>query len=215
MQSDGSSAARPRVLLLFSGGIDSTMAAVILAARRASDSYALSILFPGQPEAEVAIARTLSTRLCFATFLEVTLQLHAPLLPGDGPESYRGWIPYRNLVFWSIAAHTAARVGATLVAAGHERSDADDFSDASNAFFRRSSSAFFNTPAPPRRIPPQALSCRCSRCQMQSSIFWPRPISDSWIARGAAGTITRHPAPHASHAGDGVNTWHTSAQGTQ
>lgn len=97
---------------------------------------ALSINFTGRPRGELTSARAVAAALPVSDLIEVSLDLGARLTDprySNGP--YEGWIPYRNLIFWSIAAHTAARVKATFIAAGHEYSDGEKFSDASADFF--------------------------------------------------------------------------------
>ena len=82
----------------------------------------------------MAVARELS----FATCHEMRLDGMAKGAPRwiAAPSNYHeGLVPFRNLMFWSLAANRAAAVGATAIAAGHTRYDAESYDDAGPAFF--------------------------------------------------------------------------------
>jgi 7-cyano-7-deazaguanine synthase len=100
--------------------------------------HALSVLFEGRPAGEIAAAEALAPELGFASRHEMRLDgfsRGAPAWIGDGHAHHEGVIPYRNLMFWSLAANRAAAVGADAIAAGHTRYDADSYDDAGPAFF--------------------------------------------------------------------------------
>lgn len=124
-------------MLLWSGGADSTLSALLLA-ERGFAVHALSVAYDGRPAGEVAAARAIAPELGFASFHEMPL---AGLAKGPPPwiaaprASDEGLVPFRNLVFWSLAANRAAAVGADAVAAGHTSYDAGDYDDAGPAFF--------------------------------------------------------------------------------
>ena len=119
-------------LLLFSGGIDSTLSALLL--RETTELVALSISYPGRPEGERKAVDKLSKVLDFSDFLEINIDTCFKCAEqGTTP----GWIPYRNLLIWGVAAHTAIKIGAGFVAAGHTLEDGVLYSDASDAFFER------------------------------------------------------------------------------
>lgn len=124
-------------LLLFSGGIDSTISAIILNAR-VTKLTALTVNYLGRPEGEIRAAKLIARKLRFHEHIEVTLNTSGLLTKfPDGKGVRRGWIPYRNLLFWSIAAHKALMLNVQFVAAGHTRKDGIAFSDASPQFFTR------------------------------------------------------------------------------
>src|SRR6185295_15720148 len=66
----------------------------------------------------------------------------APAWMADGRADHEGVVPYRNLMFWSLAANRAAEVGADAVAAGHTRYDAESYDDAGPAFFETLAKSF-------------------------------------------------------------------------
>ena len=124
-------------VLLYSGGADSTLCAKLLAGEGYA-VHALSILYEGRPAAELAAARALSGELGFASFHEMQLgglAKGAPRWVDDRHDHHEGLIPYRNVMFWSLAANRAASVGADVIAAGHTSYDADSYDDAGPAFF--------------------------------------------------------------------------------
>ena len=121
--------------LLFSGGLDSTMSALALNSEDV-ELVGISINYPGRPQSEVAAAMNLSKRLPFSAMIEVAFESDAPLtLPTLRGTDYEGWVPYRNFLFWAIAAHKAALIGADFIAAGHDDNDRNAFSDVSEDFF--------------------------------------------------------------------------------
>ena len=124
-------------VLLYSGGADSTLCALLLR-ERGWTVHALSIGYEGRPAGEIAAAAALASGLAFASFREMSLGGLAKGTPSwvDGGRAQdEGLVPYRNLVFWSLAANRAASVGANAIAAGHTSYDAADYDDASPAFF--------------------------------------------------------------------------------
>jgi len=115
-----------KALVLVSGGIDS--AAALWWARERYRSIALSYDGADRPRGEV--------RACRA----VTRRAGVPLVRVPAPylrQEASGYIPARNLVLHSIAMSVAESLGAAVVVAGHNRSDAEIFSDARPAFFAR------------------------------------------------------------------------------
>lgn len=131
------------VLLLFSGGFDSTLTALLLR-DRGFVVHGLSITFLGRPRKEILIARRIGGGQLFASFVECNLSFGKPLFDpkakilyaGKADEPSAGCIPYRNLAFWSIAMAVASRKSIVTIAGGHTRKDAADYRDASPQFFR-------------------------------------------------------------------------------
>jgi len=136
-----SAAARAGCVLLFSGGLDSTLCALHLAGE-GLEVHGLSILHERRPAEEVRAARTLARGLPFASYHEVHLRGLAFGPPVDHPvargrrASLEGVIAHRNLVFWSLAANRARAVGADAIAAGHTPDDARSYTDSARGFFR-------------------------------------------------------------------------------
>ena len=122
---------RTRVLVLLSGGVDSTVA--LYASLAAGDQVeALMVRHPAQPRGERLAARGI------AADAGVPLrEIDAPWLqarPGARPE---GYIPHRNAVFFSVAAHVADAQGFDAVVGGQNREDAEGFPDAAAGFLSR------------------------------------------------------------------------------
>jgi queuosine biosynthesis protein QueC len=124
-----------RGIVLFSGGIDSTLATLILANEH-TDLIGLSINYPGRPRGEVEAAKTLSCQLPLLKLIEISIDL-STVIPSGGSvmNDMEGWIPYRNLLFWSLAAHKAKVLDLNFVAAGHHRTDGGTYNDATIHFF--------------------------------------------------------------------------------
>lgn len=125
-------------VLLFSGGLDSTLCALQIAAEGAA-VHGLSVVHENRPAQEVRAAHAIARVLPFATFHEIDLRGLAfgpPAHARSRRASLEGVIPHRNLVFWALAANRARAVGAGSVAAGHTLDDARSYSDAGPAFFR-------------------------------------------------------------------------------
>jgi 7-cyano-7-deazaguanine synthase len=128
---------KPSAVLLYSGGADSTLCAMLLT-ERGYAVHALSVVYDGRPAGEMSAAADLARELAFASYHEVRLDgmaRGAPAWLADRHAHHEGLVPYRNLMFWSLAANRAAAVGAAAVAAGHTRYDADSYDDAGPAFF--------------------------------------------------------------------------------
>ena len=124
-------------VLLWSGGADSTLCAILLR-ERGYDVHALSVMYDGRPSGEVRAAAAIAAELGFASFHAMRLDGMAKGAPGwidERHAHHEGLVPYRNLMFWSLAANRAAAVGADAIAAGHTRYDADSYDDAGPAFF--------------------------------------------------------------------------------
>jgi len=124
-----------RGIVLFSGGIDSTLATLILANEQ-TDLVGLSINYPGRPRGEVEAAKTLSRQLPLSKLIEVSIDIGTLVSAGGYvTNEMEGWIPYRNLLFWSLAAHKAKVLNLDFVAAGHHSTDGVTYDDATIHFF--------------------------------------------------------------------------------
>lgn len=124
-------------VLLWSGGADSTLCAMLLRERGIA-VHALSVHYAGRPAGEIAAAQALAAEMEFASAHEMRLDglaMGPPAWLVDPAAHHEGFVPYRNLVFWSLAANRAAAVGADAIAAGHTRYDAECYDDAGPAFF--------------------------------------------------------------------------------
>lgn len=122
-------------ILLFSGGIDSTLTALILTNRKTS-LIGLSINYKGRPRKERDAAKEISKHLDLDDFIEISIDSnHSLTKPEFISTKYEGWIPYRNLLFWTIGANQAVLNNANIIAAGHHTWDGHTFNDAGRDFF--------------------------------------------------------------------------------
>lgn len=134
-----------RGVLLFSGGIDSTLSALILR-EVGYEVMALSVNYRGRPAGEIQAAEVLRQKLLFSEVCDVRLDTGDILRKRpDSPGALEGWVPFRNLMFWSIAAHKAVMLNAAFVAGGHDFEDGTAFNDASSEFFKRLEAIFTHT----------------------------------------------------------------------
>jgi len=97
-----------RGVLLFSGGLDSTLSAITLL-NQGTDLIALTIDYPSRPRREDYAARQLAQRLPFSNFIQVNLDTGGPLMKcGRTHEAEGGWIPYRNLLLYLFTSLRAS-----------------------------------------------------------------------------------------------------------
>lgn len=136
-------------IVLLSGGLDSAVA-LGWALRRFRQVRGLSFTFSGRAEPERRAAR----RVARAAGVGME-EIEIPFLREAGRRHSgrpRGYIPARNLVFYSVALARAEALGAGSVVGGHTRSDPARFPDASPPFFRRLESLAARAGYPPVRI---------------------------------------------------------------
>ncbi len=134
-----------KAICLLSGGLDSATT-LWWAKDQGYDLLTLSFLYEGRPAKELEAARRLS-RAANARHLEV----HAPILKSsDG--TLQGYLPKRNLIFYSIAAAYAEVESVDLIVGGHLRTDSEDFPDASAEYLRQVESLVNVAPGPQARV---------------------------------------------------------------
>lgn len=118
------------VLCLFSGGIDSTVLLWDLL-RRHSRVVALSINYDGRPAGEISACRKIASTAGGVELIDVTLSGLAC------PADTNGYIPGRNLIFYSIAASVCVENCIRTIAGGQIKTDHVEFSDAGREYIMK------------------------------------------------------------------------------
>jgi len=127
-----------RAILLFSGGFDSTLVALLLRQKNIS-TVGLSINYSTRPTAEIKICKELAKVVDLEKHIEVNLPF-GDVRSYSTEWSYQhteAWFPHRNLIFFSLAAHFARINDCNLIAAGTRVWDTPDYDDATQSFFER------------------------------------------------------------------------------
>jgi 7-cyano-7-deazaguanine synthase len=125
-------------VVLASGGIDSAVA-LWWARDQGYDVRALTYHYHLRPEPEKEAARTLAREAGADPVIEVDLPHLREVddvdpVPPDLRDAPKEYVPHRNLVFYSMAAHHAERVGAQVLVGGHNGVDPERFPDSGPAF---------------------------------------------------------------------------------
>ncbi len=126
-------------LVLFSGGIDSTIA-LYWAIQQKREVHALSFHYPDRPEGERLAAERIRS-LLGVFYQDVSLPFLHPLkgvISSDVKETSPklGYVPMRNLVFYAVAGYYGEILNVEEIIGGHTKEDARVFSDARTGFFR-------------------------------------------------------------------------------
>ncbi len=140
-----------KVILLFSGGIDSTVA-LYWSLSKGWEVVPITMNYKARPKAESRAVKAILERAKVDCLIEIPLEFMADVShlkneqtnpPNliDAPPSY---IPARNMMYYSIAAYFAEILGASVIVGGHNQSDPQEFPDSSAKFFRRMGILFEN-----------------------------------------------------------------------
>lgn len=128
-------------LVLLSGGLDSAVA-LRWAMGQGWDVRALTFNYHQRPTAELRACRALLADAGLGGLTEIDLPFLrevSDLEDGIGnaalPAAPRGYVPARNLIFYSLALNRAEILGARYVVGGHNSGDSHVFPDASPRFF--------------------------------------------------------------------------------
>ena len=114
------------------------MLSAILLSSHETELIGLSINYPGRPRGEIRASRSLAQLLPFSTIIEVSIDTGDRLtMPLTKQGQFEGWIPHRNLLFWTIAANKAVCMNIDFIAAGHNKEDGNLFNDVSEEFFHK------------------------------------------------------------------------------
>ena len=131
-----------KAIVMFSGGIDSTTA-LYWAKKKGYDIIALSINYNLRPKRENEAVLEIANRLGVEVievpmgFLKEAIDLRIEGFPvPSAVHSPEGFIPSRNMVFYSIAAYYAEVYGCNYIIGGHISADTEQFPDANLTFFQ-------------------------------------------------------------------------------
>ncbi len=131
-----------QTIVLLSGGIDSAVA-LYWARSRGWEINSLEFEYHERPNQERKACRALCARADIQNQIVVPLPFIREA--ADIPQSERlnpllqntppGYIPLRNLIFYSLAGYHAEILGARYIIGGHNRSDYANFPDAGKGFW--------------------------------------------------------------------------------
>ena len=133
-----------RAIVLFSGGLDSTVA-LYWARSRGWEVVAIEFEYHERPERERRACTELHAQAGIADRIVVPVQFMREVVDLPAGElanaslarAPEGYIPARNLIFYSLSAYHAERLGARYIVGGHTRSDCERFPDAGKAFWEQ------------------------------------------------------------------------------
>lgn len=178
-----------KALVLLSGGLDS--ATCLYWARQRYEVYAITFNYYGRLENERLAAIRLSEKAGVSKLITVDIPFikeasdyyNGQLKKQDPDLLWSSYVPARNLVFYSIAAHYAEYLGAKWIIGGHNNHDVEFFKDASRDYFERLNSLFsegclFCDGQPYRIILPLAEMDRAAVIRLASEINV--PIESTW-----------------------------------
>jgi 7-cyano-7-deazaguanine synthase len=117
-------------VVLLSGGIDSAVA-LYWARGEGHRLWTLEIQYHERPRREKQAAEALAAQAGAQRIVVDMPSVREAAVEGAPP----GYIPAKNLLFYSMAAHQAEIVGASMLVGGHNHQDADRFPDARRSFF--------------------------------------------------------------------------------
>ena len=154
-----------KAIVLLSGGVDS-VTCLYWAIANHYEPIILSINYKSRPHKEIEITRSFA-KLKNLQIVELDLPFlrsAADLLKENFPADYKdihddGYIPAKNLIFYSIACFYAEALGAEFIIGGHIAHDGEIFPDASRSYFNEyetliSKSLVTLTKPPPKIITP-------------------------------------------------------------
>jgi 7-cyano-7-deazaguanine synthase len=133
-----------KAVVLISGGIDSTVA-LWWAMSRGWQPIPLTFDYYARPEAEKAATRSILRKAGIRRFIEVPLRFVREVEDLGGDVSGRGrlrgapdgYIPARNMIFYSVAAYYAEVRDAEFIVGGHNLADPEEFPDSARDFFKQ------------------------------------------------------------------------------
>lgn len=132
-------------LVLLSGGLDSATC-LYWAKRRFADVSAITFNYYGRIENERRAADNLAESAGVSKVIRIDLpfvkETSDTLARPRKSDLWSSYVPARNLIFYSIAAHHAEYLGVNSIVAGHNSHDASFFKDASKDYIDKLNSLF-------------------------------------------------------------------------
>ncbi len=133
-----------RAIVLLSGGLDSAVA-LYWARAQGWNAVPAEFEYYRRPERERRACRDLCLRAGITDQIIVPVPflreaVDIPAQETNNPALARapqGYIPLRNLIFYSLAAYHAEILGARYIIGGHNRTDCESFPDAGRAFWEQ------------------------------------------------------------------------------
>ena len=131
-----------KAIVLVSGGIDSTVA-LWWAKRKGWALVPMTINYHGRPKAERRALRNILKEAGIEGLIRVPMNFlkEAENLIKEGvagenlASAPEGYIPARNMIFYSIAAYYAEMIDADVIVGGHNAGDPEEFPDSGKGFF--------------------------------------------------------------------------------
>ncbi len=182
---------------MLSGGIDSAVALWLV--RRgipASGVYTLTIDYHRRSRGEDECAARLAARAGVSSHLKISLSFLKDLedQPSEAAMGYRDmgfppvFIPVRNLVFYSCAAHVAFSISANKIVVGHNGEDVGRFPDVGTSFIERFN-RLLRESLPKYRLTLEAPLLPYSKLEVaRLAVDLGVPLEDTWSCWGP-GTI--------------------------
>ncbi len=137
-----------KALVLLSGGLDSATC-LYWAKDRFSKVYAITFNYFGRIERE----RSAAARLAETAGVAETIEIDLPFVKESSDffkgkmkqakgELWSSYVPARNMIFYSIAAHHAEFLGVKWIIGGHNSHDVHFFKDASKSYISKINALF-------------------------------------------------------------------------
>jgi 7-cyano-7-deazaguanine synthase len=170
-----------RALVLLSGGIDSA-AALAWTKQNYPEVVALTFQYYLRPFRErLSVFRLLE--VFRAPLIEVPAQFlrEAADLPQPlNAEVPEGYVPNRNMIFYSIACYYAETKECNTIVGGHIGIDSESFPDASRDFFERFSD-LANNALITRKIKIELPFAKSTKAEViKNAIEWGVPLESTW-----------------------------------
>ncbi|MCI0561803.1 MAG: 7-cyano-7-deazaguanine synthase [Nitrososphaera sp.] len=140
-----------KALVMLSGGLDSATC-LYWAKTKFSEVSAITFNYFGRLRSEKRAAAALAKRAGVAEMIEIDLPFvkeasdfyNGRFSNGMGDRSglWSSYVPARNMVFYSIAAHYAEFLGVKRIIGGHNAHDINFFKDASKSYIEKINALF-------------------------------------------------------------------------